>query len=57
MEKVIEIFFLDCCFFCKNNQYFKKTDVIYRLIDDVRERTNEYLQPNPGLYILFQLLY
>lgn len=26
----------------------KRTDVIYRLIDDVRDRTNEYLQPNPA---------
>jgi hypothetical protein len=26
----------------------RRTDVIYKLIDDVRDRTNEYLQPNPG---------
>lgn len=26
----------------------KKTDIIYRLIEDVHFRTNEYLQPNPG---------
>ena len=28
----------------------KKTDIIYRLIEDVHFRTNEYLQPNPGSY-------
>jgi endophilin-A len=28
-------------------QMEKKTDVINRLLDDVRDRTNEYLQPNP----------
>ena len=26
----------------------KRTDAIGRLIDDVRDRTNEFLQPNPG---------
>lgn len=26
----------------------KRTDVIYHLIDDIRDRTNEYLQPNPA---------
>ena len=26
----------------------RRTDVIYKLIDDVRDRTNEFLQPNPG---------
>lgn len=26
----------------------KKTDVINRLVDDIRDRTNEYLQPNPA---------
>lgn len=26
----------------------KKTDVIYRLVDDIRDKTNEYLQPNPA---------
>lgn len=26
----------------------KKTDIISRLIEDVRDRTNEYLQPNPA---------
>ncbi len=29
----------------------RRTDVIYKLIDDVRDRTNEYLQPNPGIII------
>ena len=33
----------------------RRTDVIYKLIDDVRDRTNEYLQPNPGKQ-LFNLI-
>ena len=28
----------------------KKTDVINKLIDEIKDKTNEFLQPNPGIH-------
>jgi hypothetical protein len=34
---------------------WKKTDVINKLIDEIKDKTNEFLQPNPGMSVFVGL--